>query len=246
MNVTCVFAHQDDEMRCLGTLLRLHAAGHRISFVCVTNGDKGLPFGGPDAEAAAAVREREMRSVAARFDAEYVCLGREDGFLTEDTDLRRDLIAVLRRLRSELVLTHWTSDYNDDHVVTAKVVTDAALFVNLASFEPSVPALPATTRVFYTHPGDGYGFEPTHFVELSEQHVAEKSALIRRHVSQMAVMRELRGYDYADEMATETHRQGARFMVPHAEAFRPCLAERRIPWPSDLPGALDEPERTDR
>ena len=83
MNVTCVFAHQDDEMRCLGTLLRLHASGHRISFVCVTNGDKGLPFGGPDAEPAAAVRDREMRAVAQRFDAQYVCLGREDGFLTE-------------------------------------------------------------------------------------------------------------------------------------------------------------------
>jgi hypothetical protein len=76
--------------------------------------------------------------------------------------------------------------------------------------------------------------------------VAEKTELIRRHVSQMAVMRELRGYDYADEMAMETHRQGARFMVAHAEAFRPCLAERRIPWPSDLPGALDAAQRAGR
>lgn len=154
MNVTCVFAHQDDEMRCLGTLLRLYEQGHRVSFVCVTNGDKGLAFDAACSESAAAVREREMRAVAGHFDADYVCLGREDGFLAEDAELRRDLLAALRRLSSELVLTHWTSDYNDDHVVTAKAVTDAALFVNLASFEPSVPTLSHAPRIYYTHPGE--------------------------------------------------------------------------------------------
>jgi hypothetical protein len=52
----------------------------------------------------------------------------------------------------------------------------------------------------------------------------------------MGVLRKLRGRDYADEMIDEDRLQGARLTVGYAEAFRPCLAERRIPWPSDLPG----------
>ncbi|GAA4927531.1 LmbE family N-acetylglucosaminyl deacetylase [Nonomuraea thailandensis] len=238
MNVVCVFAHQDDEMRCLGTLLRLRDAGCRIVFVCITRGDKGLPFD-PLADAVR-VREREMLAVADAFAAEYVCLGREDGFAEDNASLRRDLIRTLRRMRAELIFTHWTADYNDDHVVTAKAVTDAALFAAIASVEPHVSPLPRAPRIFYTHPGDGYGFEATHFVRLSPVHHATKSELIRRHHSQMDVMRRMRGHDYADELAAEDRRQGARLMVDYAEAFRACLAERRIPWPSDLPGDLHE------
>lgn len=240
MTVVCVFAHQDDEMRCLGTLLRLRERGRRIGFICVTNGDKGLSFDGAAGRAsAAAVRDREMRAVVEEFGGEYLCLNREDGFVTEDLALRRDLIVALRRLRAELVFTHWTSDYNDDHVITAKAVTDAALFAGISSFEPQEPPLPATPRIFYTHPGDGYGFEATHFVELADRHARRKAELIRLHTSQMEVRARMRSFDYADEMADEDRRQGARMMVTQAEAFRPCLAERRLPWPDDLPGALE-------
>ncbi|WP_279582826.1 PIG-L deacetylase family protein [Fodinicola feengrottensis] len=231
--------HQDDEMRCLGTLVRLHEQGQRIGFVCVTNGDKGLSFDGPGGQReAAAVRQREMLAVASHFDAEYLCLEREDGFAVGDHELRTDLIEALRRLAAEVVFTHWTSDYNDDHVVTAKAVTDAALFTGISSFGAGSRALPRTPRIFHTHPGEGFGFEATHFVPLSSAHVRQKATLIRRHESQMDVRRRMLGYDYADEMADHDRGQGARLSVAAAEAFRPCLAERRVPWPSDLPGPL--------
>jgi LmbE family N-acetylglucosaminyl deacetylase len=234
-----VFAHQDDEMRCLGTLQRMHEAGHGISFICLTNGDKGLPLlAETDHARAGRVRESEMSAVARDLLADYICLDREDGFLADDPALRRDLIAALRSAGAELIFTHWVSDYNSDHVVTAKAVTDAALFTSLRSFEPSTAPLPTPPRIFYVNPGDGYGFEATHFVELSEDDMTRKVARIRLHHSQMDVLRALRGRDYADEMLDEDRRQGARLPVPYAETFRPCLAERRIPWPTDLPGPL--------
>jgi LmbE family N-acetylglucosaminyl deacetylase len=241
MNVACVFAHQDDEMRCLGTLQRLAEAGATISFVCVTNGNKGLAFDeGSSDERAAKVRDTEMRSVAEYFGATYHCLGFDDGVLFDGPDLRRKLIVVLRQVRAQVIITHWTSEYNDDHVVTGKAVTDAALFTNLASFVPESAPLAEVPRIFYVNPGEGYGFEATHFVALSDQHAKHKAELIRMHDSQMKVMRQLKGHDYADEMADEDRRQGARLMVDYAESFRPCLAERRIPWPTDMPGPLPE------
>jgi N-acetylglucosamine malate deacetylase 1 len=239
VNVVCVFAHQDDEMRCLGTLIRLAETGASIGFVCTSNGNGGLAFErGDSRQQARQVRDAEMRSVAAEFGGRYECLDVADGELYETPELRAKLIAALRDMRADLVITHWTSEYNPDHVVTGRAVTDAALFTNLPSFEPSVPPLVAVPRIFYVNPGEGYGFEATHFVPLSERHQQRKTELIRRHGSQMAVMRQLRGHDYADEMVAEDRRQGIRLMVDYAESFRPCLAERRIPWPSDLPGKL--------
>ena len=239
MKIVTVFAHQDDEMRCLGTLLRMKRVGHEIAMVCVSDGGTGLPFTDIDDQArAAAVRDAEIHAVADQLGAQYRCLGREDGFVEDDIGLRRDLIATLRELEAELIFTHWTTDYNPDHVVTANAVVNAALFLNLPSFEPRSTALVQVPGIFHVNPGDGYGFEATHFVELDEELAAEKARLVRLHESQMAVMRRLRGRDYADDMDDEDRRQGSRLMVDRAESFRPSLSERRIPWQSVLPGPI--------
>jgi LmbE family N-acetylglucosaminyl deacetylase len=244
MKVVTVFAHQDDELQCLGTLLRMRERGDSIAIVCTSSGNKGLPFSQAGKEEAAAVRDAEIRAVAAELDAEYRCLGREDGMVYEDPDLRRELIAVLRELGAELVFTHWTTDYNSDHVVTANAVVNAALWTNFESFEPdALPALPRVPGIFHVNPGPGYGFEPTHFVELDDRIAAEKARIGRLHASQMTVMRQLGGRDYVDQTDDEDRMQGERLLVQRAESFRPCLSERRIPWPSVLPGPIGEDRR---
>lgn len=237
MNVTCVIAHQDDEMGCLGTLLRLR--GERdasLAFVAMTNGDKGLSWS-PDVplEEVARLREREMGAVAADLGAAYHCLGPSDGFLHDSPPLMLSLIEALRATRTELVFTHWLDDYHADHVVTARMACHAALLAEIASVRTESPALDHAPAIFHMDPGPGYGVEMTHFVALSEGLAAEKARLMRLHESQMAVMRELRGRDYADLVLDANRTSGSRAMVPFAEAFRPCLMERRIPLASMLP-----------
>jgi LmbE family N-acetylglucosaminyl deacetylase len=239
MKIVTVLAHQDDEMFCLGTLLRMRAAGHTIAMVCTSSGNKGLPFADADPSVAGATRDSEIRAVAAELGAEYRCLGRDDGMVWEDTELRRELITVIRELGAELIFTHWIDDYNSDHSVTGRAVVNAALWANLPSFEPAVPALASTPRIFHVNPGDGYGFEPTHFVELDDDTAAEKARIGRLHASQMGVMKQMSGRDYADQQQDKDRLQGERMMVRYAEAFRPCLSERRIPWQDVLPGRLD-------
>ena len=111
----------------------------------------------------------ENEAVAAELSARYVCLDHEDGFLSEGPDLRHELIDTLRLLQPDVVFTHWRQDYNDDHVVTSKAVTDAALFVSIPSFLSQHPALPRPPAIFYVDPGRGYGFEGTHFVESTKR-----------------------------------------------------------------------------
>jgi LmbE family N-acetylglucosaminyl deacetylase len=238
VNITVVVAHQDDERTCLATLLRLKGerADVRITLVALTNGEKGMSWDASVAlEDAARTRRVEMQAVADALGAAYVCLNRTDGFLAEDRELRLELIETLRASGAELVFTHYPRDYNPDHVVTAEATCTAALFSEIASIATATPALPAAPRIFHLDPGAGYGFEATHFVAFDAELAAEKARIIRLHASQMEVMAELYGRDFADRTADEDRARGARLPADFAEGFAPCLMDRRIPRPGDLP-----------
>ena len=236
MNIVHVAAHQDDEGHTLGTLLKYRQqGGHRITLICTTNGDKGMSFS-PEIpyEEAAAIREREMRAVAEALGADYVCLGAEDEFLYDTREMRLKLLDALRAARAELIFTHWVRDYNLDHTTTSRLVFQMSMNSIIASMRTEHPALPSTPKIFYWDVGDGFGFEGTHFVELSEELVREKVRILRLHASQMEVMRRI-GPDFADQLFERAREVGRRAGVPFAEMFRPCLASRRTPLASMLP-----------
>jgi LmbE family N-acetylglucosaminyl deacetylase len=236
MNIVHVAAHQDDEGHTLGTLLKYkRQGGHRITLICTTNGDKGMSFSPqiPYPEAAA-IRDREMRAVASALGADYVCLGAEDEFLFDTKEMRLRLIDALRSAQTDLIFTHWVKDYNLDHTTTSRLVFQASMNSIIASMATEHPALKTTPKVFYWDVGEGFGFEGTHFVELSEELVKEKVRIIRLHKSQMEVMRQV-GPDFADLLFERARSVGQRVGVPFAEMFRPCLASRRTPLANMLP-----------
>ena len=199
MNIVHVAAHQDDEGHSLGTLLKYKRQGeHNITLICTTNGDKGMSWN-PEIpfEKAAAIRDREMRAVAEALGTDYICLGGEDEFLYDTKDLRLRLIDALRACKADLVFTHWIHDYNIDHTTTADLVFQAAMNSIIDSMATEHPALKDTPKIFYWDVGEGFGFEGTHFVEISEDLIREKVRIIRLHESQMEVMRKI-GPDFAD------------------------------------------------
>ncbi len=236
MNIVHVAAHQDDEGHTLGTLLKYkQQGGHKITLICTTNGDKGMSFdpGIPYPEAAA-IREREMQTVAAALGAEYICLGAADEFLYDTQEMRLKLIDALRVSKADLIFTHWVKDYNLDHTTTSRLVFQASMNSIIASMPTEHPALETTPKIFYWDVGEGFGFEGTHFVELDEEIALEKRRIIRLHESQMEVMRRL-GPDFGDLLHERAQDVGRRAGVPFAEMFRPCLASRRTPLANMLP-----------
>lgn len=236
MNIVHVAAHQDDEGHSLGTLLKYkRQGGHNITLICTTNGDKGMSWS-PEIpyDKAAAIRDQEIRAVADALGANYICLGAEDEFLYDSKEMRLRLIDALRACRAELVFTHWINDYNIDHTTTSKLVFQATMNSIIASMQTGHPALADTPKMFYWDVGDGFGFEGTHFVEISEELIEEKVRIIRLHKSQMEVMRKI-GPDFADTLYKRAKAVGQRVDVPFAEVFRPCLASRRTPLANMLP-----------
>jgi LmbE family N-acetylglucosaminyl deacetylase len=122
-----VGAHPDDADFGAGGLIALWASqGCEITVVCVTDGDGGGFDACVPREDVPAIRRDEQRAAAELLGAkECVFLGRPDGFVEADRDLRRDLTRVLRERRPEVVVTHapernyrFVFTYHPDHLAT--------------------------------------------------------------------------------------------------------------------------------
>lgn len=96
-----VMAHPDDaEFSAGGTIARWTAAGARVTYCLITNGDKGTSDPAADPVAVARTREVEQRAAAAVLGVhDLIFLGHPDGTLVASLELRREVAAVIRRVR---------------------------------------------------------------------------------------------------------------------------------------------------
>ncbi|MCP3857233.1 MAG: PIG-L family deacetylase [Actinomycetia bacterium] len=101
-----VFAHPDDiDFGASGTVAVLTAAGTRVTYCVVTDGDAGEAGETPRHEVAV-LRQTEQRVAATAVGVDDVrFLGWPDGAVVEGLDLRRDIARAIRLVKPELVIT---------------------------------------------------------------------------------------------------------------------------------------------
>ncbi len=101
-----VTAHPDDaEFGAAGTIAKLVREGCEVSYVVVTNGNKGSGDRSMTPERLAKIREDEQRNAARTLGVEHVqFLGYEDGEVEDTRELRREVSRAIRRLRPDLVI----------------------------------------------------------------------------------------------------------------------------------------------
>ena len=232
MHVVSIMAHQDDEMRCLGTMLKCRARGDTLHFVTLTDGSKGF-VQRPDitrAEAAA-IRHAELSALAAAVDAEYISLGEPDEFLYDTADLRLRLIETIRRTRAELIFTHYAVDYNLDHTTTHSLVRHCAMQSCLPVLPTKSPVLPSHPAGFMVEPHGPIDFPASHYVDISAQFAA-KVALLGHHASQDEAMRLALGAGFDRICGRLDAYRGEQVGCEYAECFLPLPARGAIkPYP---------------
>src|SRR5215475_1595370 len=130
--VMVVTAHPDDaEFGAGGTVAKMVKEGRRVTYVVVTNGNKGSSDRAMTPERLAGLRTDEQRNAARTLGVEHVeFLGYEDGEVEDTRDLRRDVTRQIRKWRPDLVIaqspdrTHNLYASHRDHRVTGGVVLD--------------------------------------------------------------------------------------------------------------------------
>ncbi|MCL2158804.1 MAG: PIG-L family deacetylase [Oscillospiraceae bacterium] len=237
MNIASIMAHQDDELMCLGTMLKMQKSGGELAFVCLTDGAAGMahmPEMPP--QEAADIRDTEMKSLASDIGAAYICLKRPDEYLYDTPELRLELIEAIRQVGAELIFTHNVLDYNLDHMTTCSLVRQCAMQSALPIQKTKSAPLIVPPAVFMVEPSGGFEFEPSHWVDITDEMV-EKMRLAKYHKSQdeafIAAFGEGKGID--DWTAQTSKRRGDQCGVQYAEAFLPMRARGLVKAHSVLP-----------
>ena len=165
-----VVAHPDDmEYGGSGAVARWTEAGKEVTYLLVTRGEAGIDTIPP--VEAGPLREAEQRAACAAVGvAEVEFLDHPDGVVEYGLPLRRDIAAVIRRRRPELVVTgnfadRWPGGWLNmaDHVHTGRAVLDACRDAGNRWVFPGAGGDPWTGVRYLAATGAP---EPTHAVDI--------------------------------------------------------------------------------
>ena len=133
-----VYAHPDDpEISCGGTLARWAKEGSEVHLLICTRGEKGSPDPQQDPDELAATRKGEMAAAAEVLGlAGHRSLDNDDGELENTSDLRRQIVEMIREVKPDVVVCpdptavfFGNSYYNHhDHRATGWAALDAIEF----------------------------------------------------------------------------------------------------------------------
>jgi LmbE family N-acetylglucosaminyl deacetylase len=202
LNIICVGAHPDDpESSCAGTLSLYAQAGHKVSVIYLTRGERGIA--GKSDEEAAAIRSAEAEAACKIMGAEALFAGQIDGSTVIDATRTDEIVKLLSSRAPDVVFTHWPIDTHRDHQA-ASVLTFRA-----------VQAMKARPQLYYFEVDTGsesQGFNPNTYVDVTSVLEKKKAALLS-HRSQNG-----------DRIWTKHHEpiavwRGREAGVPMAEAF---------------------------
>lgn len=236
MNILFVGAHPDDIETFAGGTAALYAErGDRLFFCIATNGNCGsstLP-----SEEIASIRRTETENAARLVGAEPIFLDFDDEFLFDTRESRLKFIEAFRTAQPDVVICHWTNDYNPDHSISGKIVDDCISMANIPNIKTGSPPCKKIPAVYHMDTPAGVNFVPEIYVDITSV-FNRKVEMVRHHTSQQAWMKDLFGYELEVFLEIPARYRGLQAGCPMAEAFRPSYRWGRNFTKHLLPGCL--------
>ncbi|MEQ4720112.1 PIG-L family deacetylase [Nonomuraea sp. B19D2] len=214
-HVLAIGAHAGDLDLTAGAVLAQHVLrGDKATLLHLTLGERGHPRM-PVADYARQKRE-EAEIFAGKIGAGVRFLDYEDGQLPEGEEVKMRVGDLIRELRPDVILTHWSASIHKDHARTHRIVEDARFYGGLKTLERELPACWAGELYYADNWEDAEGFVPDVFVELTE----EAYELWSQAITGYAYARgETYGFPYVDYYRALTIVRGAPAGFGRAQAF---------------------------
>ncbi len=221
--VLVIVAHPDDaEWYAGGTLAKLARDGAAVTFVICTEGEKGSYDPDTNPLALAVQRKHEQQAAADLLGVKQVIyLGHPDGALENSPELRRQLSALYRQYRPDLLIAFdpWKRyELHPDHRAAGWAALDARLAARMPLFDAHTRAqgLSAWTipELWLFNPE-----APNHYIDVSETFALKLQAL-RLHASQ-----DVWGGDSVQHLTDMARACGERIGCALAEEFHRIVIE---------------------
>jgi LmbE family N-acetylglucosaminyl deacetylase len=173
LHIVCLGAHPDDpESGCGGTLARYVAAGHRVTVIYLTRGERGI--GGRSLDEAAQIRTAEAQQACKILGATPLFAGQIDGATEVNAREIDRIVSLVKSAAPDAVFTHWPIDSHPDHQA-ASVLAIRAWYALKQSFPLYFFEVNAGSQTT--------GFLPTVHVDVTTTRDAKRRALAA-HASQ--------------------------------------------------------------
>ena len=235
MRVLAVGCHPDDlEIACGGTLRKYVEQGAEVYMCHVANGDQGHVVIEP--EPLAAIRTLEAENAGKIIGAKEVFnLNVSDMQVnSHNLDVMDAMADVVRYARPDVIITHNDDDYMLDHKETSIIATNGSFCSGLGHRPRKYEAFSSFIPVFFMDTLAGVGFQPTHYVDITNQ-IDTKIKALECHESQLKWMLEHDNIDFADMVRTCSKYRGYQCGVAYAEGFRPYNVYPRYSTKNLLP-----------
>ncbi len=223
--ILAIGAHAADvEFSAGATLLKHARQGWQAHLVHLTLGEKGSASLSPDEYAAQ--KRTEALAAAEALQASAHILPFRDAELTVTDEVAREIALLLRRLRPEVVITHWRESIHADHTAAHQLTHRALFMAQNPHFDlEGLPRMPWARLYYAENWEDPGGFRPYVYVDVSD--VFDDWA---RAFACYAIGRGEGGYPYWDRYQAQTRIRGIEVGVRHAQAFavdESALKQRR-------------------
>jgi LmbE family N-acetylglucosaminyl deacetylase len=170
IHLMLVGAHCGDVELQAGAIAHKYAkAGHKVTFLHLTAGEKGNPPG-LSVEDYRKQKIAESEKAAAILGVETITLDYKDAELREDDETITHVATLFRKLKPDYVITHWEKSIHPDHAVCPKIVRAAWLKAALPGFQ--LDGLPphSLRGMFHSENWeDMQDYEPDIFVDVSDE-----------------------------------------------------------------------------
>ena len=164
MNVLAIGAHPDDiEIFMFGFLKLCQLRGDKVSCIIATDGAKG----GKKIKNLNLKRSKETISALKQLTTP-IFLGLPDGYLGKDNKHLIVIDKAIKKIKPDLIITHYKEDYHSDHKVLSQFVDNSSGHY--------IPIIYCDTMM-------GINFDPDYYVDITSVFKCKLNA-ISYHVSQ--------------------------------------------------------------
>ena len=153
--VLAIVTHPDDaEFLCAGTMTLLGQAGWELHMTTMTAGDCGTKTLRP--QEISAIRRQEAANAAKMINANYHCLEFKDIFISYDQPAIVKLVAHIREVKPDIVLTMSPQCYMVDHEITSKLVRTGCFCAGMSNIiTPGIAPFDSVPHLYYLDPIEG-------------------------------------------------------------------------------------------
>ena len=167
-HILAVGAHIGDVEITAGLILAKYAKyGHKASIIHMTAGEKGNPKMDHNEYRKQRIEEAE-KAAEVMGAQECIVLDHPDGELQSEEKTYYEMCDLIRKLRPDIVLTHWRGSFHRDHRASYDIVMEGGFLAALPGIKRQDPAHLIKGLYYLENWEDMENYQPDLWVDVSD------------------------------------------------------------------------------